>query len=174
MSMFDLNCMPSVQQAQFQSQTSFWPAVWVYIKRFLQNMLKPQWKGSYVVLLTMPTAVWVDKLATWVPCTQVNPANPLFWEDPNFTATTWMESLKGHESFHAKIIQVLSLFLLAVCTAAHSPCLHPENGDPHLSCDLTWTIENPETGYHTQLASAKKPLGTPFPRFDLQSVLAGW
>jgi len=73
-----------------------------------------------------------------------------------------METSEGHQPSQVKINSILNLlFLLTVCIATPNP---------HQPFDLIWVIENPETGYHAQIASTKKPLGKPrFPNltFDL-------
>jgi hypothetical protein len=56
----------------------FWPRDWVYLRRIRQNILEPQWKGPYIILLTMPMAVKVNRIFAWVQCTHVRPANPFF------------------------------------------------------------------------------------------------
>uniref|UniRef100_A0ABI7ZYB3 Integrase catalytic domain-containing protein n=1 Tax=Felis catus TaxID=9685 RepID=A0ABI7ZYB3_FELCA len=52
------------------------PGDWVYIKRHCQETLKPCWEGPYIVVLTTPTALKVDGIATWVHHTHVRPADP--------------------------------------------------------------------------------------------------
>ncbi|VFV25990.1 Hypothetical predicted protein [Lynx pardinus] len=52
------------------------PGDWVYIKRHHQDTLEPRWKGPYIVVLTTPTALKVDGIATWVHHTHVRPADP--------------------------------------------------------------------------------------------------
>ncbi|KAK1338559.1 hypothetical protein QTO34_019212 [Cnephaeus nilssonii] len=52
------------------------PGDWVLVKRHRRETLEPRWKGSYVVVLTTPTALKVDGVATWVHHTHVHPADP--------------------------------------------------------------------------------------------------
>ncbi|KAK1346730.1 hypothetical protein QTO34_000590 [Cnephaeus nilssonii] len=52
------------------------PRDWVYVKRHRRETLEPRWKGPYVVVLTTPTALKVDGIATWVHHTHVWPADP--------------------------------------------------------------------------------------------------
>ncbi|GAB5570923.1 LOW QUALITY PROTEIN: uncharacterized protein LOC109501563 [Prionailurus iriomotensis] len=52
------------------------PGDWVYVKRHHQETLEPRWKGPYTVVLTTPTALKVDGIATWVHHTHVRPADP--------------------------------------------------------------------------------------------------
>ncbi|KAK1327417.1 hypothetical protein QTO34_014178 [Cnephaeus nilssonii] len=55
---------------------------WVYVKRHRRETLEPRWKGPYVVVLTTPTPLKVDGVATWVHHTHVRPADPsAIWED---------------------------------------------------------------------------------------------
>ncbi|XP_078308549.1 uncharacterized protein LOC144617304 [Panthera onca] len=52
------------------------PGDWVYVKRHHRETLEPRWKGPYIVVLTTPTALKVDGIATWVHHTHVRPADP--------------------------------------------------------------------------------------------------
>ncbi|XP_053763578.1 uncharacterized protein LOC109278961 isoform X3 [Panthera pardus] len=52
------------------------PGDWVYVKRHHRETLEPHWKGPYIVVLTTPTALKVDGIATWVHHTHVRPADP--------------------------------------------------------------------------------------------------
>ncbi|XP_058547611.1 uncharacterized protein LOC131489639 [Neofelis nebulosa] len=52
------------------------PGDWVYVKRHRQETLEPCWEGPYIVVLTTPTALKVDGIATWVHHTHVWPADP--------------------------------------------------------------------------------------------------
>ncbi|KAK1346847.1 hypothetical protein QTO34_000707 [Cnephaeus nilssonii] len=52
------------------------PGDWVYVKRHRRETLEPRWKGPYVMVLTTPTALKVDGVATWVHYTHVRPADP--------------------------------------------------------------------------------------------------
>ena len=47
------------------------PGDWVWVKRHQSKVLKPRWKGPYVVLLTTPTAVEVNGIGPWVHCNHV-------------------------------------------------------------------------------------------------------
>lgn len=103
----------------------FQPGNWVYVKRVFRNVLEPRWKGPFVVLLTMLTAIKVDGITTWVYSAHTRPTDLLF---PDSTVTG-MESSEGHQSSQVKIDTVLSLlFLLTVCIASLNP---------HQSFDLT-------------------------------------
>ncbi|XP_049504777.1 protein chibby homolog 3 [Panthera uncia] len=52
------------------------PGDWVYVKRHHRETLEPHWKGPYIVVLTTPTALKVDGIATWVHHIHVRPADP--------------------------------------------------------------------------------------------------
>ena len=52
------------------------PGDWVYVKRHHRETLEPRWNGPYIVVLTTPTALKVDDIATWVHHTHVRPADP--------------------------------------------------------------------------------------------------
>ncbi|XP_058562036.1 uncharacterized protein LOC131498633 [Neofelis nebulosa] len=52
------------------------PGDWVYVKRHHRETLELRWKGSYIVVLTTPTALQVDGITTWVHHTHVQPVDP--------------------------------------------------------------------------------------------------
>ncbi|EHB11063.1 Gag polyprotein, partial [Heterocephalus glaber] len=52
------------------------PGDWVFVRRHGQKDLEPRWKGPYVIILTTPTALKVDGIASWVHYTHVCPADP--------------------------------------------------------------------------------------------------
>ena len=52
------------------------PGDWVWVKRHHSKTLEPRWKGPYVVLLTTPTALKVDRIGSWVHCNHVRHATP--------------------------------------------------------------------------------------------------
>ena len=51
------------------------PGDWVYVHRHLQETLEPRWKGPFLVVLTIPTALKVDGISTWVHYTHVRPVD---------------------------------------------------------------------------------------------------
>ncbi|VFV46123.1 Hypothetical predicted protein, partial [Lynx pardinus] len=52
------------------------PGDWVYVKRHHRETLEPRWKGPYIVVLTTPTALKVDGIATWVHHTMFGQQTP--------------------------------------------------------------------------------------------------
>ena len=58
------------------------PGDWVWVKRQQSKTLEPRWKGPYVVLLTTPTALKVDRIGPWVHCNHVRRATPEEQERP--------------------------------------------------------------------------------------------
>ena len=47
---------------------------WVWVKRHQSKTLEPRRKGPYVVLLTTPIALKVDRIGPWVHCNHVRRA----------------------------------------------------------------------------------------------------
>ncbi|VFV18979.1 Hypothetical predicted protein [Lynx pardinus] len=78
------------------------PGDWVYVKRHHRETLKPCWKGPYIVVLTTPTTVKVDGIATWVHHTHVRPAaDPSsIWKD---FATQWALNRDQHNPLKVKL-----------------------------------------------------------------------
>lgn len=58
-----------------QEPHKFQPGDWVHVKRFFQDMLEPIWKGHFIFLLTMPTAIKVDGITSWLHYTDAKPAD---------------------------------------------------------------------------------------------------
>ena len=141
------------------------------MRQFCQKALEPRWKRSYIILLTILTAVKVDCITTWIHCTYLLICSLQKKIARLHSCHCQNGGSKGHSSLQVKINSVLSLlFLLASCTAVPSPCLHSEIKNLNQPYDLTWTVENPETGYWAQLANKEKPLGMsrfPYLTFDL-------
>lgn len=52
------------------------PGDWVYVKRHHRETLELRWKGPCIVVLTTPTTLKVDSIATWVHHTHVWQADP--------------------------------------------------------------------------------------------------
>ena len=52
------------------------PGDWVWVKRHQSKTLEPRRKGPYVVLLTTPIALKVDRIGPWVHCNHVHRATP--------------------------------------------------------------------------------------------------
>jgi hypothetical protein len=55
---------------------NYQPGDWVYVCRHHQKNLEPCWKEPYIILLTMPTAVKVDGITTWIHHTHIQLADP--------------------------------------------------------------------------------------------------
>jgi hypothetical protein len=51
------------------------PGAVVWVKEWTVHLLKPHWRGSFVVFLSIP-AVKVAKIAPWIHHSQVKPASP--------------------------------------------------------------------------------------------------
>ncbi|XP_044914393.1 uncharacterized protein LOC101080632 isoform X1 [Felis catus] len=66
----------------------FHPGDWVLVKRHRQGTLEPRWKGPFQVILTTPTAIKVDGIATWIRCTHAKPVDP-FSDLIGPSKTTW-------------------------------------------------------------------------------------
>nr|XP_054541353.1 uncharacterized protein LOC129144157 [Pan troglodytes] len=52
------------------------PGDWVLVKRHRQETLEPRWKGPLQVLLTTPTALKVEGIASWIHYTHIKPVDP--------------------------------------------------------------------------------------------------
>ncbi|EHB06889.1 Gag polyprotein, partial [Heterocephalus glaber] len=52
------------------------PGDWVFVRRHRQKDLQLRWKGPYITVLTTPTALKVDGIASWVHYTHVRPVDP--------------------------------------------------------------------------------------------------
>ncbi|XP_054969071.1 uncharacterized protein LOC129397878 [Pan paniscus] len=52
------------------------PGDWVLVKRHRQETLEPRWKGPLQVLLTTPTALKVEGIASWIHYNHVKPVDP--------------------------------------------------------------------------------------------------
>ncbi|XP_053747800.1 uncharacterized protein LOC128773859, partial [Panthera pardus] len=79
------------------------PGDWVYIKRHHRETLEPHWKGPYIVVLTTPTALKVDGIATWVHHTHVRPADPSSIRD---FVTRWAISRDQHNPLKLKLQRI--------------------------------------------------------------------
>ncbi|XP_053745273.1 uncharacterized protein LOC109256981 [Panthera pardus] len=66
----------------------FRPRDWVLIKRHRQGTLEPRWKGPFQVILTTPTAIKVDGIATWIHFAHAKPVDP-FSDLIGPSKTTW-------------------------------------------------------------------------------------
>lgn len=54
----------------------FRPEDWVFIQRYHPKSLRPRWKELYMVVLTTPTALKVDGIASWAHYSHARPAGP--------------------------------------------------------------------------------------------------
>ncbi|XP_053747335.1 uncharacterized protein LOC128773781 [Panthera pardus] len=80
------------------------PGDWVYVKRHHRETLEPCWKGPYIVVLTTPTALKVDGIATWVHHTHAQPADPsLIRKD---VGTRWAISRDQHNLLKLKLQRI--------------------------------------------------------------------
>ncbi|XP_053058369.1 uncharacterized protein LOC128311604 isoform X3 [Acinonyx jubatus] len=66
----------------------FRPGDWVLVKRHRQGTLEPRWKGPFQVILTTPTAIKVDGIATWIHFAHAKPVDP-FSDLMGPSKTTW-------------------------------------------------------------------------------------
>ena len=66
----------------------FQPGDWVLVKRHRQGTLEPRWKGPFQVILTTPTAIKVDGIATWLHFAHAKPVDP-FSDLIGPSKTTW-------------------------------------------------------------------------------------
>ncbi|XP_073851204.1 uncharacterized protein [Macaca fascicularis] len=68
----------------------FQPGDWVLVKRHRQETLRPRWKGPLQVLLTTPTALKVEGIASWIHYTHVKPVDPTSdLLEPSGAPVTW-------------------------------------------------------------------------------------
>ncbi|XP_077852769.1 uncharacterized protein LOC144339824 [Macaca mulatta] len=68
----------------------FQPGDWVLVKRHRQETLQPRWKGPLQVLLTTPTALKVEGIASWIHYTHVKPVDPTSdLLEPSGAPVTW-------------------------------------------------------------------------------------
>ena len=66
----------------------FQPGDWVLVKRHRQGTLEPRWKGPFQVILTTPTAIKVDGIATWIHFAHAKAVDP-FSDLIGPSKTTW-------------------------------------------------------------------------------------
>ncbi|EHB17882.1 Gag polyprotein, partial [Heterocephalus glaber] len=52
------------------------PGDWVFVWRHRQKDFELRWKGPYVTVLTMPTALKFNEITSWVHYTHVRPVDP--------------------------------------------------------------------------------------------------
>ncbi|XP_058575723.1 uncharacterized protein LOC131506283 [Neofelis nebulosa] len=67
----------------------FRPGDWVLVKRHQQGTLEPRWKGPFQVILTTPTAIKIDRIATWIHFAHVKLVDP-FSDLIGPSKTTWI------------------------------------------------------------------------------------
>nr|KAF6289956.1 hypothetical protein mPipKuh1_009788 [Pipistrellus kuhlii] len=63
----------------------------VYVRRHRTANLEPRWKGPHLILLTTPTAIKVDGIASWIHASHAKPAPP---PDDGWTVETASNPLK--------------------------------------------------------------------------------
>ncbi|XP_053064806.1 uncharacterized protein LOC128312940 isoform X1 [Acinonyx jubatus] len=97
------------------------PGDWVYVKRHHRETLEPRWKGPYTMVLTTPTALKVDGIATWVHHTHVRPADPSSIRKD--FVTRWAVNWDQHNPLKLKLQRIRpTLFGNSVSSVWHCSC----------------------------------------------------